>query len=133
LDQDRRAAKILEAVHAGHRWIFSATIAAAYYHQMHSVQCRGVATNQFISGMSEVLADTNRCLFLDETVEIEGDYHQKDRHVVAAAAAVPGCYLVTMDDRLRASLLRSDIPQRYGFQVVGLNEAEDLLVSWYGC
>jgi hypothetical protein len=55
-------------------------------------------------------------LWLREVPPIDGPYDRDDiAWVSAAAAAPPGCLLVTGDERLLVQLGRSELPDRHGF------------------
>ncbi|MBV9278674.1 MAG: hypothetical protein JOZ41_01205, partial [Chloroflexi bacterium] len=75
----------------------------------------------------DVSASVEQFLLIDEPRTVEGRYHPKDRHMVAAAAAANGCYLATVDQRLRTALNQEEIPQRFGFRVIDLEEAAIIL------
>ena len=124
---DLLAAQIITLTQAYHRWIFTSDVIAAYHRQFKRNQCRGTGANRLVVSLSEVFASQDRFLMLHDPPEVEGSYHQKDQHVVCAAAAVSGSYLITTDIRLKEALERTVILQSYGFQVVVPEEAGALL------
>lgn len=126
----RRAARIVAAIQQKHRWIVSRGILEAYNKAIDSPKrCQQAGGEAAIKSLRDVLADAGRSIMLTYPVpEVAGDYDDKDRHMVRAAAAAPGSYLATMDTRLRRQLARLNITQNHGFTVVGLDEAEQLLL-----
>jgi hypothetical protein len=126
---DHRAARVVSALQVHHRWIITRDIARAYRRQFSRTRCHGSLPTQLMSSLTEVTAAQTRFLWLEDPPIIEGNYHHKDQHMVAAAAVVEGSYLVTTDMRLVRSLERAGILMRYSFSVVGLDAAEPLLVQ----
>lgn len=126
-DADMQAARVVGSLQVNHVWVFSGQIVAAYHRQFSANRCRGALSSQLIKSLRATFADSRHFLFLDDPVEIEGPYHRKDRHVVAAAGARRGCYLVTIDVRLIAQLTAAQIPGIYEFSVVDLATAESVL------
>jgi predicted nucleic acid-binding protein len=126
----RRAARIVAAIQQKHRWIVSRGILEAYDRAIDSPKrCQQAGGEAAIKSLRDVLADAGRSVILTYPVpDVAGAYDEKDRHMVRAAAAAHGSYLVTMDTRLTKQLARLNIPQNHGFTVVGLVEAEELLL-----
>lgn len=127
-----RWARIVSLVQEHHRWVVSNEILTAYRRQFSVIGCRSATTSQLKKSLNEVLFDSRHSLYLNDPPHIPGNYHHKDRHVVAAAAYVVNAYLLTTDQRLTTALHRDRIPEERGFQVVELSGAENLLLSSNG-
>jgi hypothetical protein len=128
---NERAARLVVAIQQRHQWIASPGIARAYLQAVdYPNRCKQPIANQMIKSFNDVLADTERSIWLeqDQLLDIPGDYDPNDRHMVRAAAARTGCYLTTMDTELVRQLARLRIPEERGFIVIGLDEAETILV-----
>jgi predicted nucleic acid-binding protein len=126
-ETDERSARIVGFVQANHRWIFTNDVVTAYLRQYSRNTCRGVTSSRLITSLTSILADQGRCYFVENPPIVEGSYHRKDRHVVAAAAAVRDSYLVTMDRRLVQALEAAEIPAEHGFRVISVDIAEAIL------
>ena len=126
---DRRAARVVGFLQKDHRWILSDEIVDAYRKHIKIQRCaKGPTREQIIKSLNLVFVDSRRYHWIHDLPKVEGSYSAKDRHVVTAAAKVGnGCCLATMDGRLSESLFRDNIPSRWHFRVVTLDEAEALL------
>jgi len=124
---DRQAALVLLYLQKKHRWLFTYAVEEAYRKQFSNNVCQGALSSQLMTSLNDVLVDQRRSYFIVNPEIVQGSYHHKDQHVVAAAASVAGSYLVTTDMRLKKALDREGIPTRYSFEILDLNGAEQLL------
>jgi hypothetical protein len=126
---DRLASHLLQLLQTQHRWILSGPIRRAYYHQIkkHARGDRGLNALALIRSLRDIEFDAGRSHSLDDLRPVPGDYDHDDDHMVEAAAAVRGSLLITLDNRLAAALIREDIPIRYGFSVLDVSAAWQLL------
>ncbi len=128
-DVDWLASRLLQVLQVQHRWILTEPIRRAYFHQIkkHAEQDRGVNALALIRSLRDVERDADRSCWPGKLRPVEGDYDHQDDHMVEAAAAVRGSLLITLDDKLIAQLTRERIPSKYGFSVLDVSAAWQLL------
>lgn len=124
-----KAARIVAVVQQLHRWILSQDIIVSYRRQFSRTTCRSVLTSQLMVSFNQVASDQTRTLILNAPPVIGGDYHHKDQHMVSAAAAVRGSYLITVDRRLSRQLETAGIPALHGFAVIDVEAALTILTG----
>lgn len=125
--EDLRAARVVSLVQEKHRWLLTHDVVAAYRHQFSRIRGKNSVTIRLMKSLTEVCASGDRSKFLDSAPIIPGKYDRHDEHVVAAAAARPGAYLVTLDTRLKQALELAEIPGQFGFRAIDVAEAKVLL------
>jgi hypothetical protein len=130
LEADRLASRLLQILQVEHRWILTIPILVKYLHQIkqHATD-KGQNANALIRSPRDILRDSERHVFLDSTglKPVPGQYDHNDDPMVEAAAAVPGSWLITLDNKLIRQLSRAGIPHRYGFAVFDVGAALDRL------
>jgi hypothetical protein len=124
-NDDERAAFLVHCLQVHHRWIMSADILTAYHRQFGlRVTTKDAVSHELMVSLKLVLADAAKYVVLHNPPRISGAYDHDDDHVVSAAAAGSnGTILITLDERLRASLSVNGIPAAHGFRVLDVDEA----------
>jgi hypothetical protein len=126
---DWLASRLLQLLQTEHRWILSWPILRAYLRQIkkHGSDDRSFNEMALKRSLHNVQRDMARCHWPADLRPVPGDYDHKDDHMVESAAAMRGSLLITLDDKLAAALIREDIPIRYGFSVLDVSAAWQLL------
>jgi hypothetical protein len=123
-EADILAARLLQCLQVGHRWVLSRPILAAYYRQFKKhASTHGRIESALTRSLRDILLDSDAHVMLPETQQVPGLYDHDDDHMVEAAAAVPGCALITLDGRLRDALITAGIPGQFGFEVLDVRGA----------
>ncbi len=121
--EDEAAAQFLICLQERHRWVLSIDVAAAYRrHLGRQRQGKGGVASGLVASLDDAL-HSERFRWLPNPPAIAGDYHDDDRHVVAAAAASAPSVLVTSDSRLTTKLVDGHIAENNGFRVMDPFEA----------
>jgi hypothetical protein len=124
LAEDLAAARLLQCLQVHHRWILTEPIMSAYYRQFKKhVADNGRIASELVRSMRDVLRSIDSHRIQQRLEPIPGAYDHDDDHMVEAAAAVPGCLLITLDRKLIAALAVEGIPGRYGFEVLDVTVA----------
>jgi hypothetical protein len=121
--EDKAAAQFLICLQERHRWVLSIDVAAAYRrHLGRQRQGKGGVASGLVASLDGAL-HSERFRWLPNPPAITGEYHDDDRHIVAAAAASAPSVLVTSDGRLTAKLIGGQIAENNGFRVMDPFEA----------
>src|SRR5258708_6030719 len=130
-DVDWLASRLLQVLQVQHRWILTRRIREAYFHQIkRHVMERNVNALALIRSFRDIDYDASRSLSPADLPSVSGrdpGYDPRDDHMVEAAGAVRGSLLITLDYKLISDLTRMEIRPRWGFGVLDVPAAWQLL------
>lgn len=124
---ERESADLLALVQTSHRWVMTDQVVDAYQGRLFGATYKGAIWTELRASFIATLVNASR-LWLRDVPAIAGPYDQDDvTWVSAAAAAPPGCLLVTGDRRLLGQLGRCDLPARHAFVPCFVSDALAML------